>query len=66
MWLLHVAHTFHLHFVHHREPRHITAMLEGVKSWLLPGGVPDKPCCSILDFVQEGEVFVGGAAPRKA
>ncbi|MPC46572.1 hypothetical protein E2C01_040293 [Portunus trituberculatus] len=27
-------------------------MLESVKSWLLPGTVPDKPSCSVLYFVQ--------------
>ncbi|MPC36135.1 hypothetical protein E2C01_029582 [Portunus trituberculatus] len=48
------------------KPRHITAMMEGMKSWLLPHSVPDKPCCSVLYFVQEGEVFAGGATPRKA
>ncbi|MPC98592.1 hypothetical protein E2C01_093965 [Portunus trituberculatus] len=50
MKLLHVGYSFHLHFVHHREFRHVTAMLEGVESWLLPITVPDKPCCSLVTF----------------
>ncbi|MPC35799.1 hypothetical protein E2C01_029236 [Portunus trituberculatus] len=41
-------------------------MLEDAKSWLLPGSIPDKPFWSVLYFVQEGEVFVGKTAPRKA
>ncbi len=57
-----------MYLEHHREARHITAVLKTADSWMLlrAAAFPDQPLCMALDLVEEGEVFACHAAPREA
>lgn len=57
-----------MYFEHHREPRHITAVLEAAESQMLmhAAAVPDQSRCAVLDLVEEDEAFVDRATPRNA
>ncbi len=57
-----------MYLEHHREARHITAVLKTVDSWMLlrAATVPDQSLCTALDLVKEAEVFACRASPREA
>ena len=56
-----------LYLVHYSEVRYVPAMLKGVELWLVSGiTVLDEPHCPSLHSVQEGEMPVRRASPRKA
>ncbi|KAG0721208.1 hypothetical protein GWK47_046920 [Chionoecetes opilio] len=70
VWLpqrLKVTHMLHLHLEHHGESRIVTSVLESGEMWLLFGIVVfDDPHRSDMYLIQQGEVFIGRAAPREA